>query len=761
MRSATWCGRILAPFVMALGAAAMLPDAASAQKMEYSLDPLTAGTTYVIAFPDTTANAQDVRFPTNRKEAFQLFVYSTDEDTRVTVTLPDNSTLVKTLTAGEFTTFDLNVRPVVTNRNIVSDNVFLVESRDPILVYCYMTTKHGTEAWSPLPVEAWGRSYYAAAMPGEVVKNVMPGSEFNFETNNQEAPAEILVIAAHDDTEVKISARGDLIGSSNDPARSRTVTLDANQAYLVQSYVDTLPQYGNGQADIGGSYITADKPISVVTGNTRSMVIPGEGLTANSFKGMLVEALAPVDQHGTEFAYLPNWDRNRRTGDPKEASGHKRPGEIIRVYGTSGGTTNGTFSNGEEKPTDFTVDNGGTFSQRFDITTARVFRTDQPAQVMMNTAATVKFNGTTVYWGSYVGTSFEGWAGSMVEMTPREQWVDFAPFFVPGQPNNMEHYVNVVTDSANLGNVFYKMGSVNEGAEQRFIFNRGAIEGTDLVWGTMSLVPDQTYYLVGRDGAKVGAYVYGSVAGYELYRPGITKKDGKDDGAVSQSGEKRGARLFHPSEYEENISCAYAYPVSPSRRTLATADDLKVDVKKEGSEYRVKIESISTGNAGIRSIELTEGSVNAQIRHIDPVRKIDVAGSANAVVDVVPVDPMSPVTATLVVTDRTGATREVPVTTVVSSVDAPETGTARYSLGRNEPNPFTGRTTIPFTIAVPAKVTVTVYNSVGRKVAVLIDETLPAGPHNVTWESTGHPAGPYYYELTCDGHTSTRTMIAQ
>jgi hypothetical protein len=60
------------------------------------------------------------------------------------------------------------------------------------------------------------------------------------------------------------------------------------------------------------------------------------------------------------------------------------------------------------------------------------------AQAFMNTTAVVKFLGTTG-WGGYVGEKYDGWGTYAVELTPREQWVHSAPFYVPIHPSNMDH----------------------------------------------------------------------------------------------------------------------------------------------------------------------------------------------------------------------------------------------------------------------------------------------------------------------------------
>jgi hypothetical protein len=102
------------------------------------------------------------------------------------------------------------------------------------------------------------------------------------------------------------------------------------------------------------------------------------------------------------------------------------------------------------------------------------------------------------------------------------------------------------------------------------------------------------------------------------------------------------------------------------------------------------------------------------------------------------------------------------ITGGVGAEDAPETpGTV---LEQNYPNPFAAPTNIAFRLAEAGPVRVDVYDLLGRRVATLLDDTLPAGPHAVTWDGAdGHrgpaPPGVYLYRLTAGEHTRARVMV--
>jgi hypothetical protein len=81
----------------------------------------------------------------------------------------------------------------------------------------------------------------------------------------------------------------------------------------------------------------------------------------------------------------------------------------------------------------------------------------------------------------------------------------------------------------------------------------------------------------------------------------------------------------------------------------------------------------------------------------------------------------------------------------------------------NHPNPFNPRTTIRFDLAHTTSVHLSVYDARGRKVATLLEGTLPAGSHTAIWngaDSAGRQvaSGVYFYRFQADGVDQTRSM---
>jgi hypothetical protein len=83
----------------------------------------------------------------------------------------------------------------------------------------------------------------------------------------------------------------------------------------------------------------------------------------------------------------------------------------------------------------------------------------------------------------------------------------------------------------------------------------------------------------------------------------------------------------------------------------------------------------------------------------------------------------------------------------------------RHTLRQNFPNPFNPETNVEFRIVNCELVKLSVYDVLGREVAVLVDEEKPAGAYTATWDASGMPSGIYFYRLTAGEFTQTRKMM--
>ncbi len=87
----------------------------------------------------------------------------------------------------------------------------------------------------------------------------------------------------------------------------------------------------------------------------------------------------------------------------------------------------------------------------------------------------------------------------------------------------------------------------------------------------------------------------------------------------------------------------------------------------------------------------------------------------------------------------------------------------QYSLLQNYPNPFNPTTTIEFVIAGEVnhsvQTTLTIYDVLGSKVAVLINEELQSGNYKLSFDASHLPSGIYYYNITSGKFADTKKML--
>lgn len=83
----------------------------------------------------------------------------------------------------------------------------------------------------------------------------------------------------------------------------------------------------------------------------------------------------------------------------------------------------------------------------------------------------------------------------------------------------------------------------------------------------------------------------------------------------------------------------------------------------------------------------------------------------------------------------------------------------RVQLDGNYPNPFNPQTTISYGLPQAGPVRLTIYDALGREVAVLVDREQAAGRYRATFEAGDRPSGAYFYRLEAGAIARTGTML--
>lgn len=82
-----------------------------------------------------------------------------------------------------------------------------------------------------------------------------------------------------------------------------------------------------------------------------------------------------------------------------------------------------------------------------------------------------------------------------------------------------------------------------------------------------------------------------------------------------------------------------------------------------------------------------------------------------------------------------------------------------FDLAQNYPNPFNPTTNISFVLPESQQITLEVFNSLGQRVATLVNGQLSAGSHNVSFDASALSSGIYIYRLANGNQALTRKMM--
>ena len=94
------------------------------------------------------------------------------------------------------------------------------------------------------------------------------------------------------------------------------------------------------------------------------------------------------------------------------------------------------------------------------------------------------------------------------------------------------------------------------------------------------------------------------------------------------------------------------------------------------------------------------------------------------------------------------------------SVEMDLSAPAVFELSQNHPNPFNPSTLLAFTVPVTGRVSLTVYNSIGQRVATLFDGVAESGvSYERTFDASSLASGVYVARLQGEQETRLRKMV--
>jgi len=85
----------------------------------------------------------------------------------------------------------------------------------------------------------------------------------------------------------------------------------------------------------------------------------------------------------------------------------------------------------------------------------------------------------------------------------------------------------------------------------------------------------------------------------------------------------------------------------------------------------------------------------------------------------------------------------------------------KYALYQNYPNPFNPSTSIKYSLPLQSKVTLEIFNTLGQRVAQLINAQQQAGFYEQSWNASNVASGMYFYRLTAVDANNPANIFTQ
>ncbi len=385
-------------FLLALGLLVLVALQAGFYSTPTALasEPDNRGTEFVLGF---NTNVSDGGFFST-----ELFV-GADAATTVTVSIPGIGfgPTPFPVVPGAITTIDLPPSSRMVGSGSIEDKGILVTAPEEIVVYGLNPEGATTDGYLGLPVDVQGTDY------------LIP-SYFNRVGG---APSEFGVVGIQDNTTVTITPSFAAQPGANTPGTLPagtpfSITLNRLQTFQLKDA--GIPPASI--ADLTGSVITSDKPISVFGAHADANVPVGVFLADH-----LVEQIPPTSTWGTEFLTVP---LATRTG-----------GDVFRILASQAGTN--VKLNGA--PLGGTINRGQFIETDIPSTTFARITSDKPVLV-------VQYSKGATSDGNQTSDPF------MMMIPPIGQFASEYIFSTPASnPETFTNFVNIVAPSAQLAGI--------------------------------------------------------------------------------------------------------------------------------------------------------------------------------------------------------------------------------------------------------------------------------------------------------------------
>ncbi len=548
---------------------------------------------------------------------------------------------------------------------------------------------------SPDPIIVYGMTRYQYTSDGFLALPVSAlGTEYiiasyadvgdNGTSMGQHLPSEAAIVAAFDNTQIVFT-----LGGTPESRTAGGLHTGESKAFSLNRG-DVLSVASLGQySDLSGSRVMSNKPVGVISGNFCAHVPVNVGAC-----DFITEMEIPAHAWGQEYVITKIFGRQKNSMMKIMAKEPNttvyRNGVQIGVIAEAGGVEGSGhlhMSVSDGAPDNF------------------IISADKPISV-------TQFN---------PGQEYDNVASDPFQLAllPVAQYTDDVVFNTPGIEGGIGFTYNYV-------NIVFELDDAGEMPDDLEI---GIVEYDDIHWRSVKAKYSFNFDPLSQpvDGKEYGVKT--------ILLPG--------DGVYRlRASRKFAAYLYGFSAYD-----SYAYP----------AGALIADITAIDTEPPVPMYSISDDGATVQGTvnEVGSGSFTSNLAKVDLLHAAShnytfttsrfIPGVENlATWKLAVVNEAEPASATLLFVDRAGND------TTITLAYSPTTGVREQPVIQTAlwPQPAADNATLQFSLPAAAHVQLALFNELGEKTAILLDEAKEAGTHSVTIETSSLAAGVYMYRLT-------------
>lgn len=487
-------------------------------------EPLTEGRRYVVAFPQVWAERTEYPMPL----PLSLLISSRSK-TKVRIsTLADPSRNSNpgvdkevTLMPNVVVTIPVPFGYLHEESEIRKGHGILVTSDEPISVSTYIAWQGNGEMARHLPVEGWGRQYFAMSFYQDRYGSSSAGYKYR--------PGQILIIADSDSTVVTytptVTTEGGPDAPSTPKGASTTITLGRGQTFLIKARIDS-----NGtrdwSTDLSGTFIESSRPIGVISGHTKGAItrypdaLPPTGAFASEahfVRSNVHDAMLPIEMAGTEFVTIPGrYTPARVVGRyPRESGIDDDRGDLIRVLAIVDGTIvqsmkpDGSFTELR------TLRRGESYIDS-SVAEARYWKTSWPVLVGQYGKSYAKVLPPLI--GRSSDEKVDRAQGHptvesgmpMLQVVPSiDRWVNYGTFHAP---EGMDNFMNIVCRADEVGRIMF------DGRALSSAFSPILLPGTPYAYVRTNVGTGDHTIESGAPSVRWAAWNYGSLDGLQQGR---------------------------------------------------------------------------------------------------------------------------------------------------------------------------------------------------------------------------------------------------